>query len=64
MEKIPNLSTTSKTKEESCCHSDMTSLYPYVVTSAQAALGSLQNMQMLNVDCFRSISRNQLAVFV
>lgn len=64
MEKIPNLSTTSKTKEESCCHSDMTSLYPYVVTSAQAALGSLQKIQMQNVNCFRSISRNHFVVFV
>lgn len=28
MEKIPSSSTISKTKEESCCPSDMTSLYP------------------------------------
>lgn len=28
MEKIPSSSTTSKTKEESCCPSDTTSLYP------------------------------------
>lgn len=45
MEKIPNLSTTSKTKEESCCLSDMTSLYPHTVTCVHVMLALLQSQK-------------------
>lgn len=51
MEKIPNLSTTSKTKEESCCLSDMTSLYPHAVTCANVVLALLQKSQKQNLNC-------------
>lgn len=44
MGKIPNLSMTSKTKEESCCLSDMTSLYPHALTYAHVALVLIQTV--------------------